>query len=192
MVFCFVQKFFFSDNTRVRILFFLSRKVRNFFPAFNIKLYDKNSESDFFIFPPPKSEYFFQHRESEYFFRKKPYPPPLQVKWSFPKMFVNLEVYHLFHHFWNKVIHLCKNFVSSLFLFCTLGIVVNIVADKVSFGSAGDMFQNRNIEGMCNLFSTIHHNHQEICFRTAILKVCVICSLLYTIITRRYVLEQQY
>jgi hypothetical protein len=72
MVFCFVQKFFFSDNTRVRILFFLSRKVRNFFPAFNIKLYDKNSESDFFIFPPPKSEYFFQHRESEYFFRKKP------------------------------------------------------------------------------------------------------------------------
>ena len=26
------------------------------------------------------------------------------------------------------------------------GIVVNIVADKVSIGSAGDMFQNRNIE----------------------------------------------
>ena len=37
----------------------------------NIRLYDKNSESDFF-FPPPKSEYFFQqHWESEYFFRKK-------------------------------------------------------------------------------------------------------------------------
>jgi hypothetical protein len=35
-------------------------------------LYDKNSESDYFIFPPPKSEYFFQqHWESEYFFRKK-------------------------------------------------------------------------------------------------------------------------
>ena len=50
--------------------------------------------------------------------------------------------------------------MSSLFLFCTLGIVVNIVADKVSIGSAGDMFQNRNIEGMCNLFSTIHHNYQ--------------------------------
>jgi hypothetical protein len=88
--------------------------------------------------------------------------------WQLYKMFVNLEVYHLFHHFWNKVIHLCKNFVSSLFLFCTLGIVLNIVADKVSFGSAGDMlkfikddmFQKSNIEGMCNLFSTIHHNHQ--------------------------------
>jgi hypothetical protein len=40
-------------------------------PEFNIRLYDKNSESDFF-FPPPKSEYFFQqHWESEYFFFKK-------------------------------------------------------------------------------------------------------------------------
>ena len=63
----------FSDNTRVRILFFLSRKARNFFPEFNIRLYDKNSESDYLSFPPPKSEYFFQqHWESEYFFRKNP------------------------------------------------------------------------------------------------------------------------
>ena len=38
-----------------------------FFPEFNIRLYDKNSESDFF-FPPPKSEYFFQQLwESKYF-----------------------------------------------------------------------------------------------------------------------------
>jgi hypothetical protein len=41
----------------------------NFFPQFNIRLIDKNSESDYFFFPPPKSEYFFQqHWESEYFF----------------------------------------------------------------------------------------------------------------------------
>jgi hypothetical protein len=60
------------DNTRVRIIF-LSRKALIFFPEFNIRLYDKNSESDYFFFPPPKSEYFFQqHWESEYFFRKKP------------------------------------------------------------------------------------------------------------------------
>jgi hypothetical protein len=52
---------------------FLSRKPRNFCPEFNIRLYDKNSESDYFFFPPPKSGYFFQqHWESEYFFRKKP------------------------------------------------------------------------------------------------------------------------
>ena len=44
-----------------------------FFPEFNIRLYDKNSESHYFFFPPIKSEYFFQqHWESEYFFRKKP------------------------------------------------------------------------------------------------------------------------
>jgi hypothetical protein len=52
--------------------FFLSREAQIFFQEFNIRLYDKNSESDFF-FPPPKSEYFFQqHWKSEYFFRKKP------------------------------------------------------------------------------------------------------------------------
>jgi hypothetical protein len=62
--------------------FFLSRKARNFFPEFNIRLYDKNSESDYFFFPPPKSEYFFQqHWESEYVFLEKknitppPFPP---------------------------------------------------------------------------------------------------------------------
>ena len=41
MVCCFVQKFF-LDNTRVRILFILSRKARIFFPKFNIRLYDKD------------------------------------------------------------------------------------------------------------------------------------------------------
>ena len=43
----------------------------------------KNSESDYFCFPPPKSEYFFQqHWESEYFFGKKkhnPPPPPFKL-----------------------------------------------------------------------------------------------------------------
>jgi hypothetical protein len=39
-----------SDNTRVRIFyFFLSRKVRIFFPEYHIRLYDKNSESDYFF-----------------------------------------------------------------------------------------------------------------------------------------------
>jgi hypothetical protein len=76
MVFCFIQNFFFAQHI------FLSRKARNFFPEFYIRLYDKNSESYYFFFPPPKSVYFFQqHWESEYFFRN---PRPLQVKWSFP------------------------------------------------------------------------------------------------------------
>ena len=41
-------RIFYSDNTRVRI-FFLSRKARIFFPEFNIRLYDKNSQSDYFF-----------------------------------------------------------------------------------------------------------------------------------------------
>jgi hypothetical protein len=49
-----LRKFF--RTTRVRIFIFLSRKTRIFFPKFNIRLYDKNSESDYFFFPPPKSE----------------------------------------------------------------------------------------------------------------------------------------
>jgi hypothetical protein len=78
MVFCFVQKFFFR-TTQVRIYLFFVAQSAIFFPEFNIRLYDKNSESDFF-FPPPKSEYFFQqHWESEYFFRKKHNPPPFKL-----------------------------------------------------------------------------------------------------------------
>ena len=42
---------------RVRIYFFLSCKARIFFPVFNIRLYDKNSESDYYFFPPSKSEF---------------------------------------------------------------------------------------------------------------------------------------
>ena len=63
---------FFRTTRELEYLFCLPRQARILFPEYNIRLYDKNSESDFF-FSPPKSEYFFQqHWESEYFFRKKP------------------------------------------------------------------------------------------------------------------------
>ena len=77
----FRSEIFFRTTRELEYLFFLSRKARIFFPEFDIRLYDKNSESDFF--PPPKSVYYFQqHWESEYFFRKKNIFPPLppQVK----------------------------------------------------------------------------------------------------------------
>jgi hypothetical protein len=45
MVFCFVQKLF-SGQHELEYLFFLSRKAQFFFPEINIRLYDKNSESD--------------------------------------------------------------------------------------------------------------------------------------------------
>ena len=51
MFFCFVEQFVFGQHKRYNIIFF---------PEFNIRFYDKNSESDYFFFPPPKSEYSFQ------------------------------------------------------------------------------------------------------------------------------------
>jgi hypothetical protein len=58
--FLFRSEIFFQTTQELEYLFFLSCKARNFFPEFNIRLYDKNSESDYFFFPPRKSEYFFK------------------------------------------------------------------------------------------------------------------------------------
>jgi hypothetical protein len=74
--FLFRSEIFFRTTQELELFFFWSREAQIFFQEFNIRLYDKNSESDF-CFSPPKSEYFFQqHWESEYFFRKKNIPPP--------------------------------------------------------------------------------------------------------------------
>jgi hypothetical protein len=40
----------FRTTQELEYLFFLSRNARNFFPEFNIRLYDKNSESDYFFY----------------------------------------------------------------------------------------------------------------------------------------------
>ena len=74
----FCSEFFFRTTQELEYLFFLSRKAQFFFPIINFRLYDKNSESYFFI-PPPKSEYFVQqHWESEHFYLEKNHnlPPP--------------------------------------------------------------------------------------------------------------------
>ena len=70
---------FSSDNTRVRIFFFLSRKTQIF--VRNLTLgYMTKTLNQIIFFPPLKSEYFFQqHWESQYFFRKKTYPPPFKL-----------------------------------------------------------------------------------------------------------------
>ena len=75
MVFCFVQNFFFGQR-ELEYLFFLSRKVRNFFPEFNIRLYDKNSESDYFFFLHQNQNIFFSNIGNQNIFFRKPYPPP--------------------------------------------------------------------------------------------------------------------
>ena len=55
----------------------LLRAARIFFPELNIRLYDKNSESNYFIF---------LHQNQNIFFSKKNIntPPPLEIKWSVP------------------------------------------------------------------------------------------------------------
>ena len=71
--FLFRSEFCFRTTQELEYLFFCPAKREKKFPEFNIRLYDKNSESYYYFFPPPKSEYFFQqYWESEYFFRKKP------------------------------------------------------------------------------------------------------------------------
>jgi hypothetical protein len=50
MFFLFRSEIFFRTTQELEYVFFLSRKARIFFPEFNIRLYDKNSESDYFFF----------------------------------------------------------------------------------------------------------------------------------------------
>jgi hypothetical protein len=46
-------------------LFFLWRKARIFFPVLNIRLYDKNSESDYFFFLHQNQNIFFQQQREQ-------------------------------------------------------------------------------------------------------------------------------
>jgi hypothetical protein len=82
--FLFRSEFFFRTTQELEYLFFLSRKARNFFPEFNIRLYDKNSESDYFFFLHQNQNIFFSNIGNQNIFLEKNITPPLQVKWSFP------------------------------------------------------------------------------------------------------------
>jgi hypothetical protein len=91
--FFFRLEIFFRTTRELGYLFFY------FFPEFNIRLYDKNSESYYFFSSTKIRIFFLQHWESEYFFlEKKHNPPPHQVKWSFPKISIeksnNIEEYY--------------------------------------------------------------------------------------------------
>jgi hypothetical protein len=83
MVFCFVQNFFFERH-ELEYFFFLSREGQIFFPEFNIRLYDKNSESDFFFLHQKQNIFFSNVGNQNIFLEKNHNPPPFQVKWSFP------------------------------------------------------------------------------------------------------------
>jgi hypothetical protein len=77
MVFCFVQKFIFGQHKSKNIYFFSSREAHIFFPEFNIRLYDKNSESDNFLFLHQNQIYISNIGYQNIFLEKKRNPPPL-------------------------------------------------------------------------------------------------------------------
>ena len=63
---------FFRTTQELEYLFFLSRKARIFFPEFDIRLFDKNSESDYFFFLHQNQNIFFSNIGNQnIFFRKK-------------------------------------------------------------------------------------------------------------------------
>ena len=75
--FLFRLEFFFQTTRELEYIFFC-RAMREFFflPEINIKLYDKNSESDYYFFPPSKSEYFSTLGIRIFFLEKNHNPPP--------------------------------------------------------------------------------------------------------------------
>jgi hypothetical protein len=57
--FLFRSEFFFRTTQELEYLFFFVAQSANFFPEFNIRLYDKNSESDYFFFLHQNQNIFF-------------------------------------------------------------------------------------------------------------------------------------
>jgi hypothetical protein len=53
----------------------LSSKARNFFPEFNIRLYDKNSESDYFFSLHQNQNIFFSNIGNQNIFLEKNHTP---------------------------------------------------------------------------------------------------------------------
>jgi hypothetical protein len=78
--FLFRSELFFRTTRELEYLFFLSRIARNLFLEFNIRLYDKNSESDYFFFLHQNQNIFFSNIGNQnIFLEKKHTPPPFKL-----------------------------------------------------------------------------------------------------------------
>ena len=78
MVFYFAPKKSFGQHKSYNI-YFLSHKARHFFPEFNIRLYDKNSESDYFFFLHQNQDIFFSNIGNLNIFLEKKHNPPFKL-----------------------------------------------------------------------------------------------------------------
>ena len=72
-------RIFFPDNTRVRKFIFCRAKHDFFFTEFNIRLYDNNSESDFFFFLHQNQNIFFSNIGNQNIFWEKNHTPPFKL-----------------------------------------------------------------------------------------------------------------
>ena len=79
MFFLVRSEFFFRTTQKLEYLFFLSRKTRIFFPEFNIRLYDKNSESDYFFFLHQNQNIFFSNIGNQNIFLENNHNPPFKL-----------------------------------------------------------------------------------------------------------------
>ena len=76
----FRSEFFFRTTRELEYLFLLSGKAGNFFPEYNIRLYDKNSESDYFFSSTKIRIFFSATLEIRIFFLEKKHNPPPPFK----------------------------------------------------------------------------------------------------------------
>ena len=74
--FLFRLEFFFRTIREIEYFFFVAQSVTFFFPEYNIRLYDINSESDFFFLHQKQNIFFSNIGNKNIFLENKPYPPP--------------------------------------------------------------------------------------------------------------------
>ena len=65
------SEFFFRTTRELEYLLILSRKARILFPEFNIRLYNKNSESGYFFFLHQNQNIFFSNIGNQNIFLEK-------------------------------------------------------------------------------------------------------------------------
>ena len=77
--FLFRSEIFFRTTRELEYYFFCRAKREFFFPEFNIRLYDKNSESDYFFFLHQNQNIFFSNIGNQNIFLEKNITPPFKL-----------------------------------------------------------------------------------------------------------------
>ena len=119
-------RIFFPDNMRVIIFIFFVAQSAIFFSEFNIRLYDKNSETDFFSLHQNQNIFFSNIGNQNICLEKNHYSPPsLEAKWSVPNFLLKRKTVNfssMIRLVWAKAeIGLKKTFVIFIICACSLG-----------------------------------------------------------------------